>query len=339
MSANQACFPITVVARVLGVSTAGYYAWRHHPPSAHARADEALLARIKTVHISSRQTYGAPRVHAELRAAGERHGRKRIARLMRAAGLVGASRRRGGPTTTRPDHDMARQASSARARSGRSRLPGSRPEPAVGRRHYPGLRRGRLYVPTAAGFLYLAVVVDVWSRRVVGWAMANHLRAELVVDALNMALGQRRPREVMHHSDQAFRPGKPIYLAGFRQALQGSRRTARDGLGRGRRSLSSGRRSRTRGTTPCARASLPPSNANCSSGAASPHKSRHAGPASASSKASTIPLGGIPPWGIARPLATNKRCKQTDSPPPPEPSTKSGHVWTSGNRGSKPSNR
>jgi transposase InsO family protein len=72
---------------------------------------------------------------------------------------------------------------------------------AVGRRHHPGLRRGRLYVPTAAGFLYLAVVVDVWSRRVVGWAMANHLRAELVLDALNMALGQRRPRDVNHHSD------------------------------------------------------------------------------------------------------------------------------------------
>ena len=100
MSANQACFPICVMARVLGVSKAGYYAWRHCPPSAHARADEVLLARIKTVHISSRQTYGAPRVHAELRAAGERHGRKRIARLMRAAGLVGASRRRGGPITT-----------------------------------------------------------------------------------------------------------------------------------------------------------------------------------------------------------------------------------------------
>src|SRR4051794_10618409 len=103
MSANQACFPICVMARVLGVSKAGDYAWRNRPPSAHARADEVLLTRIKTVHISSRQTYGAPRVHAELRAAGERHGRKRIARLMRVAGLVGASRRRGGPITTRRD--------------------------------------------------------------------------------------------------------------------------------------------------------------------------------------------------------------------------------------------
>ena len=120
MSANQASFPISVMARVLGVSKAGYYAWRHRPPSAHVRADEALLARIKTVHISSRQTYGAPRVHAELRAAGERHGRKRIARLMRVAGLVGASRRRGGPITTQRDKQ-------------------ARPAPD------PGLRRGRFW--------------------------------------------------------------------------------------------------------------------------------------------------------------------------------------------------
>jgi putative transposase len=189
MSANQACFPIAAMARVLGVSKAGYYAWRHRPPSAHARADEVLLARIKTVHLSSRQTYGAPRVHAELQAAGERHGRKRIARLMRAAGLVGASRRRGGPITTRRDKQ-------------------ARPAPDLVDRDFQAAGPNQLwvaditYVPTAAGFLYLAVVLDVWSRRVVGWAMANHLRAELVLDALNMALGQRRPREVIHHSDQ-----------------------------------------------------------------------------------------------------------------------------------------
>ena len=189
MSANQACFPICVMARVLGVSKAGYYAWRHRPPSARAQADEALLARIKTVHINSRQTYGAPRVHAELRAAGERHGRKRIARLMRTAGLVGASRRRGGPITTRRDKQ-------------------ARPAPDLVERDFQAAGPNQLwvaditYVPTAAGFLYLAVVLDVWSRRVVGWAMANHLRTELVLDALNMALGQRRPRDVIHHSDQ-----------------------------------------------------------------------------------------------------------------------------------------
>ena len=103
MSANRAYFPIATMARVLGVSEAGYYAWLRRPPCAHALADVALLKRIRTVHASSRETYGAPRVHAELRAEGERHGRKRIARLMREAGLVGASRRRQGPITTRPD--------------------------------------------------------------------------------------------------------------------------------------------------------------------------------------------------------------------------------------------
>jgi putative transposase len=103
MSTNQASFPIAVMARVLGVSTSGYYAWRDRPPSGQAQADTALLRRIRTIHTSSRQTYGAPRVHAQLRADGARHGRKRIARLMRDAGLVGASHRQGGPTTTQRD--------------------------------------------------------------------------------------------------------------------------------------------------------------------------------------------------------------------------------------------
>ena len=223
MSANQACFPICVMARVLGVSKAGYYAWRHRPPSARARADEVLLARIKTVHISSRQTYGAPRVHAELRAAGERHGRKRIARLMRVAGLVGASRRHGGPITTQRDKQ-------------------ARPAPDLVDRDFQAAGPNQLwvadiaYIPTMAGFLYLAVVVDVWSRKVVGWAMANHLRTELVLDALNMALGQRRPREVILIPTRACPGegrGQPIYLARFRQELQGSRRAALDGFGRG----------------------------------------------------------------------------------------------------------
>ena len=90
MSTNQACFPIATMARVLGVSKAGFYAWRQRPPSSHAVADASLLKRIRTMHTSSRQTYGAPRVHADLRGRGERHGRKRIARLMREAGLLGA---------------------------------------------------------------------------------------------------------------------------------------------------------------------------------------------------------------------------------------------------------
>src|SRR4030095_6702020 len=122
-------------------------------------------------------------------AAEERPGGRLFAGLGRGAGLVGASRRRGGPITTRRDKQ-------------------ARPAPDLVDRDFQAAGPNQLwvaditYVPTAAGFLYLAVVVDVWSRRVVGWAMANHLRAELVLDALNMALGQRRPREVIHHSDQ-----------------------------------------------------------------------------------------------------------------------------------------
>ena len=99
MIAKQASFPIAVMARVLGVSASGFHAWRQRPASAHATADAALLKRVRTIHGSSCGTYGVPRVHAELRAGGEKHGRKRIARLMRTAGLVGASRRRNGITT------------------------------------------------------------------------------------------------------------------------------------------------------------------------------------------------------------------------------------------------
>ena len=105
MSTNQANFPIAVMARVLGVSKAGFYAWRYRPASVHFVADAALLKRIKTVHATSRQTYGAPRVHAELRSCGAGHGRKRIARLMDDAGLIGASHHHVGPTTTRRDKD------------------------------------------------------------------------------------------------------------------------------------------------------------------------------------------------------------------------------------------
>ncbi len=160
MSANQACFPVATMARVLGVSKAGYYAWLGRPPSAHALADEALLKRVRTVHATSRQTYGAPRVHADLQARGERHGRKRIARLMRQAGLVGASHRRGAPKTTQRDKD-------------------ARPAPDLVDRDFAASAPNQLwvaditYVPTAAGFLYLAVVLDAWSRKIVGWAMAN----------------------------------------------------------------------------------------------------------------------------------------------------------------------
>lgn len=189
MSTNQASFPVAMMARVLGVSKAGDYAWRDRPASAHAESDAALRQQIRTIHAGSRHLYGAPRVHAQLRARGEKHGRKRIARLMRQAGLIGASHRGPGPVTTRRDHD-------------------ARPAPDLVDRDFTVKAANQLwvaditFVPTAGGFLYLAVVLDAWSRKIVGWAMANHLRAELVLDALEMAVGQRRPRDVIHHSDQ-----------------------------------------------------------------------------------------------------------------------------------------
>jgi putative transposase len=179
---------VATVCRVLGVSASGYYAWQSRPLSARAEADRALIEQIRAIHEHSRGTYGAPRVHADLDAQGIHIGRKRVARLMRAAGLAGVSRR-AFVITTRRD-------------------PAARPAPDLVQRAFAADRPDRLwvaditYIPTWAGFLYLAVVLDVWSRRVIGWAMATHLRTELVLDALNMAVGQRRPTAVIHHSDQ-----------------------------------------------------------------------------------------------------------------------------------------
>ncbi len=189
MRANQADFPVATMARVLGVSESGFHAWRQRKPSARAHADAALLQQVRTIHAGSRETYGAPRIHAALRARDQRHGCKRIARLMRAAGLVGASRRRGGVVTTRRDKE-------------------ARPAPDLVDRNFTATKPNQLwvaditFVPTATGFLYLAVVLDAWSRKIVGWSMTNHLRTELVLDALEMAIGQRKPANVIHHSDQ-----------------------------------------------------------------------------------------------------------------------------------------
>jgi putative transposase len=177
-----------MMCRLLGVSRSGYYAWKRRPTSARTLADRALTVRIRAIHRRSRGTYGVPRVHAELYAEGEHVARKRVAKLMRAAGLAGVSRRKGIRTTIRDDH--------------------TRPAPDLVDRNFTAERPDQLwvaditYVPTQAQPLYLAVVVDVFSRRVVGWAMATHLRTELVLQALDMALTQRRPCQVIHHSDQ-----------------------------------------------------------------------------------------------------------------------------------------
>lgn len=179
--------PITTMCRTLGVSPGGYYARLKRPPSARARTDAALSARIAEIHHHSRATYGAPRIHAELRAQGIHLGRKRVARLMRAARLQGASRRKWVTTTVRERTQ--------------------RPAPDLVARNFTAAAPNRLwvaditYIPTWAGFLYLAVVLDAFSRKIVGWAMETYLRTELVLKALDMALEQRRPNRVIHHSD------------------------------------------------------------------------------------------------------------------------------------------
>jgi putative transposase len=176
------------MCRVLGVTTSGYYAWRQRPPAKRALEDKSLLDRIHEIHTRSRGTYGRPRIHAELKDEGWRVGGKRVARLMREAGVEGVSRRRR-KGLTRRDRD-------------------ARPAPDLIDRNFEVDGPDRLwvaditYVPTWAGFLYLAVVVDAWSRKVVGWSMATHLKTALVLEAMNMAIWQRKPEAVIHHSDQ-----------------------------------------------------------------------------------------------------------------------------------------
>ena len=189
MKTNQADFPVRAMCRVLDLSPSGYYAWLDREPSARAKRDEELTERIQTVWRENRRVYGRPRIYADLKEAGERVGEKRVGRLMKQAEIVGASRRRRGPKTTRRNED-------------------ARPAPDLIERDFSADGPDQLwvaditYIPTWAGFLYLAVVLDVWSRRVIGWSMATHLRTELVLDALNMATWQRRPECVIHHSDQ-----------------------------------------------------------------------------------------------------------------------------------------
>lgn len=179
---------IAMLCRVLGVSSSGYYAWRKRPPSARATKDAQLTEQIITIHQESRETYGAPRIHAELRADGVGCGRRRVARLMRSATIVGCHRRRRPITTVRE--------------------PAAPVAPDRVERHFMATKPNELwsaditYVPTSMGFLYVAVVLDVFSRRIVGWAMADHLRTELIVSALDMARWNRRPEPgVIHHSD------------------------------------------------------------------------------------------------------------------------------------------
>ncbi len=186
---EKANYPVSLLCRVLGVSRSGFHAWEGRGPSDRALADAWLAERIKEIHAASRDTYGSPRVHAELRRQGIRVGRKRIERLMRTAGLCGYHRRRKGKTTIR--------------------VQGVRVASDLVERDFNPAGPNRLWcadikeIPTWEGKLYLASVLDCFSRKVVGWSMRDDMQAELVVDALEMAVARRQPKPgLVHHSDQ-----------------------------------------------------------------------------------------------------------------------------------------
>jgi putative transposase len=180
---------VSRLCRVLGVARAGYYAWAGRPLSQRTAADQTLTNQIRQIHARSRGTYGAPRVHAELRLGLDVHvGRKRVARLMPAAGLQGCHRRR--------RHGLTRR--DPRAVSAADLVERDFTSPAPDRLWVADITQQR----TGEGWLYLAVVLDAFSRRIVGWSMADHLRTELVLDALDMAIAQRQPASgLIHHTD------------------------------------------------------------------------------------------------------------------------------------------
>lgn len=216
---EKAAYPIAMLCRLLGVSESGFHAWRTRPASPRRQRDNELCDVITRIHRDSRETYGAPRIHAELRADGMPIGKKRVARLMRELGLEGAYRRKYRRTTVA---DQDAQAA-----------------PDLVRRDFAATRPDQLwvaditYVRTWQGWLYVAVVVDTYSRRVVGWSMRDDLHAELVVDALEMAVWRRKPAAgLVHHSDRgsqytSWAIGRTLRESGILQSM-GSRGDAYD---------------------------------------------------------------------------------------------------------------
>ena len=197
IAVEKAHYSVAQLCRVLQVAASGYYAWRHRQPSRRAQANAVLTEQIRVVHEHSRRTYGAPRIHAELQAGKQRVSRKRVARLMRQAGLVGRQPRRFRRTTIADPKvqldDLVQRNFSASA-----------PD----QKWFGDIT----YIRTWEGWLYLAVILDAYSRKVVGWAMADHLRAELATAALQMALTTRRPKPgLIHHTDRGVQYTSNVY--------------------------------------------------------------------------------------------------------------------------------
>jgi putative transposase len=202
IAAQEVAFPVVVVCRVLDVSTSGFYAWRGRPASRRARRDAELGARIRAAHAGSKGRYGSPRVHAELRADGQRVGRKRVARLMKAAHLAGRRRRRFRATT---DSNHAFPIA-----------------PNLLERDFTATAPNEAWVTditsiwTQEGWLYLAAILDLFSRRVVGWATSANIDRHLALAALGAALRERRPGAgLVHHSDR----GSTYASGDYRSAL------------------------------------------------------------------------------------------------------------------------
>jgi len=275
IDAKKSQHPVSRLCGVLGVSRAGYYAWKDRSPSPRAMRDAQLSEQIAEIHDESQGTYGWPRIHAELRHRGVRASRKRVARLMRRAGLSGMVRRRKGRTTIR--------------------VPGVATAPDLVRRDFAPTAPNRLWVAdlteiaTWEGKLYLAVVVDCYSRRCVGWAMAEHMRAELVVEALEMAIWQRRPDAgLVHHSDRGGQYVSLIFGQTARDAGTPSRWAPRA----------------AHSTTPSARRSSPRSRRNSPAGAPGRRDATCRPQCSPGSKAGTTAVACTPHSATSRPPTT-----------------------------------
>jgi len=190
MADHESEFRIQRMCRVLGVGRSGYYAWCSRSASQRVQEDEVLLVKIQQEYQISRGTYGSPRIHAALQKQGVKCSQKRVARLMRLHKITGRKRQKGRPVTTQRD-------------------PGAIPAPNLLNQEFYASAPDQkwvsdiTYIETAEGWLYLASILDLFSRKVVGWAMADHMEASLVEDALKMALQQRQPEAgLLHHSDQ-----------------------------------------------------------------------------------------------------------------------------------------
>lgn len=198
-------YAVTDVCRVVGVAPSGYYAWRKRPASQRARDNERLVELIRAAHQTSRRTYGSPRITAELRQAGETCNHKRVERLMRLHGIQAKSPRR-----------FVRTTDSEHSQPVADNLLNQQFEAEAPNRVWTA---DITYIDTAEGWLYLAVVMDLFSRRIVGWAMAEHLFTCLVEDALRMALERRQPTEgLLHHSDR----GSQYASQDYRDLLKGA---------------------------------------------------------------------------------------------------------------------